>query len=71
MRVNESRDYVMEGWRELKPLLDSVRDISNDPWMKQYFPGSVAMDDYFNGSVDRFSLLLRVIAEYCPIHARV
>jgi len=71
MNKNQAREYVMSGWNDLKPLLDAARDDSDDPWMKQYFPASVAMDDYFYGSVDRFALLLRVLAGHCPMHARV
>jgi len=68
---NQAHEYVLSGWNDLKPLLDSARDSSDDPWMKQYFPASAEMDDYFYGSVDRFALLLQVLARHCPTHARV
>ncbi len=71
INYQEAEFCVLEGWKQLKPLLDAVREQSNDPWLKQYYPPSAAMDDYFFGSVDRFAMLLHVLAQRCPAGGRI
>lgn len=71
MNSEQAKNHVMQGWQQLKPLLDSAREESDEPWMAQYYPKSAAMDDYFFGSVDRFSMLLQVLSKHCAEGARV
>jgi len=66
----DARKSVADAWAGLRPLLaDAIAH--DEAWVSQYMPSVADIDNYFDGSADRFALLLAAIARHCPPGARV
>ena len=66
----QARKTVIDAWNKLRPLL--VDAIAHDEaWVRRYMPSIDDIDNYFYGSLDRFALLLQVIASHLPTGSHV
>ncbi|OIO71422.1 MAG: hypothetical protein CO186_08735 [Zetaproteobacteria bacterium CG_4_9_14_3_um_filter_49_83] len=67
----QHRQITEQAWASLKPLLTQAKQTSDDSWIHHYIPGMAETEQYFYGSLDRFSLLLAIISRHLAAGARI